>query len=118
MEVRANDDLLLVAGMRVSQRARLIDAGVTTLHDLAELDGAVPELSMRTVNALTAQARLQVADRVDGKPPYEVVDAQPLMVLPDADRGDLFFELRGRPAVDGQRPRLGSRVPVGRSHHH
>jgi predicted RecB family nuclease len=97
VEVRANDDLLLVAGMRVSQRARLIDAGVTTLHDLAELDGAVPELSMRTVNALTAQARLQVADRVDGKPPYEVVDAQPLMVLPDADRGDLFFDFEGDP---------------------
>jgi uncharacterized protein len=30
IQVRASDDLLLVAGMRVSQRARLIDAGITT----------------------------------------------------------------------------------------
>ena len=30
IQVRAHDDLLLVASMRVSQRARLIDAGVIT----------------------------------------------------------------------------------------
>jgi uncharacterized protein len=104
LQVRAHDDLLLVAGMRVSQRARLIDAGVSTLHELAGRTGAVPELSARTVKALTAQARLQVADRVNGKPPYEVVDAQPLMVLPDANKGDLFFDFEGDPlwTVDGR----------------
>ncbi len=104
LQVRAHDDLLLVAGMRVSQRARLIDAGVSTVHELAGHTGAVPELSARTVKALTAQARLQVADRVDGKPPYEVVDAQPLMVLPDANKGDLFFDFEGDPlwTVDGR----------------
>jgi predicted RecB family nuclease len=96
-QVRAHDDLLLVAGMRVSQRARLIDAGVSTLHKLAGHTGPVPELSARMVKALTAQARLQVADRVDGKPPYEVLDAQPLMVLPDANKGDLFFDFEGDP---------------------
>ncbi|MEU0498670.1 TM0106 family RecB-like putative nuclease [Mycobacterium sp. NPDC006124] len=108
VEVRARDDLLLVAGMRVSQRARLLDAGVTTVHDLAELDAPVPELSARTTRALVAQARLQVADRVvengNVKPPYEVVDAQPLMVLPDANKGDLFFDFEGDPlwTLDGR----------------
>ncbi|MBP1816574.1 TM0106 family RecB-like putative nuclease [Mycobacterium sp. OAE908] len=104
IQVRATDDLLLVAGMRVTQRARLIDAGITTLHQLAEHTGAVEELPARTVKTLAAQARLQVADRVDGKPPYEVVDAQPLMVLPDADKGDLFFDFEGDPlwTVDGR----------------
>jgi uncharacterized protein len=104
IEVRANDDLLLVAGMRVSQRARLLDAGVTTVTQLADHTGAVPELSTRAVNALTAQARLQVAPRVDGKPPYEVVDPQPLMVLPDANKGDLFFDFEGDPlwTLDGR----------------
>jgi predicted RecB family nuclease len=103
-QVRAHDDLLLVAGMRVSQRARLIDAGVSTLHDLAGHTGPVPELAARTVKTLTAQARLQVADRIDGKPPYEVLDAQPLMVLPDANKGDLFFDFEGDPlwTVDGR----------------
>lgn len=97
IQVRAHDDLLLVAGMRVSQRARLIDAAVTTCHELAAHTGAVPELSTRAVEALTAQARLQIAPRADGKPPYEIVDAQPLMVLPDHDRGDLFFDFEGDP---------------------
>ncbi|TPG36138.1 TM0106 family RecB-like putative nuclease [Mycolicibacterium hodleri] len=97
VEVRARDDLLLVAGMRVSQRARMLDAGITSVHELAEHDGTVPELSARTVKGLVAQARLQVAERVDGKPPYLVVDAQPLMVLPDADKGDVFFDFEGDP---------------------
>ena len=97
IEVRARDDLLLVAGMRVSQRARLIDAGVTTVRQLTEHTAGVPELSARAVAGLTAQARLQIAPRVDGKPPYEIVDAQPLMVLPDHDKGDLFFDFEGDP---------------------
>ncbi|MDG4666247.1 TM0106 family RecB-like putative nuclease [Mycobacterium sp. 236(2023)] len=103
-QVRAHDDLLLVAGMRVSQRARLIDAGITTVQELAAHRGPVPELSTRSVTALTSQARLQIADRVDGKPPYELVDTQPLMVLPDADKGDLFFDFEGDPlwTTDGR----------------
>jgi len=103
IQVRAHDDLLLVAGMRVSQRARLIDAGIVTVADLATHTGPVPELSARTVTTLAAQARLQTTAKVDGKPPYEVVDAQPLMVLPDANKGDLFFDFEGDPlwTVDG-----------------
>jgi predicted RecB family nuclease len=104
IQVRAHDDLLLVAGMRVSQRARLIDSGVTTVTELAGHSDPVPELSARTVAALTSQARLQLTPKVDGKPAYEVVDAQPLMVLPDADKGDLFFDFEGDPlwTVDGR----------------
>lgn len=103
-QVRAHDDLLLVAGMRASQRARLLDADITSVRELAAHQGPVPELSSRTVSALTAQARLQIADRVDGKPPYELIDAQPLMVLPDADKGDLFFDFEGDPlwTTDGR----------------
>ncbi|MGE2836336.1 TM0106 family RecB-like putative nuclease [Mycobacterium sp. SMC-4] len=97
-QVRAHDDLLLVAGMRASQRARLFDAGITTVAELAAYDGPTPpEVSPRTFAALSSQARLQVSDPVDGKPPYEVVDPQPLMVLPDADKGDLFFDFEGDP---------------------
>lgn len=104
IQVRAHDDLLLVAGMRASQRARFIDAGITTIGELAQHHGGVPELSPRTVASLTAQARLQIAPRVDGKPPYEVADPQPLMVLPEPDKGDLFFDFEGDPlwTADGQ----------------
>ncbi|WP_193048233.1 TM0106 family RecB-like putative nuclease [Mycolicibacterium baixiangningiae] len=104
IEVRAQDDLLLVAGMRVSQRARMHDAGITTVAELAEHRGPVPELPARTVDGLSAQARLQIALRVDGKPPYEVADPQPLMLLPEPDKGDLFFDFEGDPlwTDDGQ----------------
>jgi predicted RecB family nuclease len=104
IQVRATDDLLLVAGMRVSQRARLIEADITTLTALAQHDGPVPELSARTVKSLTAQARLQIAPRVDGRPPFEVADPQPLTLLPDPDKGDLFFDFEGDPlwTIDGR----------------
>ena len=63
IQVRETDDLLLVANMRASQRARLIDAGITTRTELAQHSGAVPDLSARAVTTLTAQARLQIAPR-------------------------------------------------------
>ncbi|MCG5430750.1 TM0106 family RecB-like putative nuclease [Mycobacterium sp. MYCO198283] len=97
VKVREHDDLLLVAGMRVTQRARLIEAGITTVAALAASDGPVPELAARTVAGLREQARLQLAPREDGRPPYRVADPQPLMVLPDPDRGDLFFDFEGDP---------------------
>jgi predicted RecB family nuclease len=102
--VRETDDLLLVANMRVSQRARLIDAGITTTAALAAHHGPVDDLPNRMVGSLTAQARLQVAPREDGKPPYEVADPQPLTLLPDPDRGDLFFDFEGDPlwTADGR----------------
>ncbi len=102
-QVRDHDDLLLVAGMRVSQRARLIEAGITTTTGLAANDGLVPGLAARAVTALSRQARLQIAPLVDGKPPWEILDPQPLMLLPDPDKGDLFFDFEGDPlwTVDG-----------------
>ena len=105
IQVRDTDDLLLVAGMRVSQRARLIDAGITTIAELARARRpGRPSCRARTVASLTAQARLQIAPRVDGKPPYEVADPQPLMLLPDPNKGDLFFDFEGDPlwTADGR----------------
>jgi predicted RecB family nuclease len=104
VQVREHDDVLLVAGMRASQRARFLDAGITTMADLARHDGPVDELPARTVTALTAQARLQTAPKTDGKPPYEVADTQPLNLLPDPDKGDLFFDFEGDPlwTADGR----------------
>ncbi|TGD88005.1 TM0106 family RecB-like putative nuclease [Mycolicibacterium sp. CH28] len=96
-QVRDHDDLLLVAGMRVGQRARLIESGITTMTGLASHDGPVPGLAARALTALTRQAALQIAPDVDGKPPWEILDPQPLMLLPDPDKGDLFFDFEGDP---------------------
>jgi predicted RecB family nuclease len=96
-QVRATDDLLLVAGMRVTQRAKLLDAGITTLAELADHTGPVADLPARTVDKLVAQAKLQVRQRDTGTPQYEVADPQPLALLPDPDDGDLFFDFEGDP---------------------
>jgi uncharacterized protein len=96
-QVRAGDDVLLVAGLRVSQRAKLIDAGITTVTELAAHTGPVVAMSARSMNALVAQARLQVLERDCGIPQFEVADPQPLTLLPNPDEGDLFFDFEGDP---------------------
>jgi predicted RecB family nuclease len=96
-ELRARDDLLLVAGMRVNQREKLIGAGITTLQALAAHRGPVADLAPSVVGKLTAQARLQVVQRDTAVPQYEIVDPQPLTLLPEPDPGDLFFDFEGDP---------------------
>lgn len=96
-ELRATDDLLLVAGMRVGQRDKLIHAGVGTLAELAERHAPVPEVSSAALAKLTAQAKLQARQRSTGVPQYEIVDPQPLTLLPEPDPGDLFFDFEGDP---------------------
>ncbi|HXY66517.1 MAG TPA: TM0106 family RecB-like putative nuclease [Mycobacterium sp.] len=96
-QVRATDDLLLVAGMRVTQRAKLVDAGITTLAELADHTGPVADLPARTLDKLVAQAKLQVRQRDTGTPQFEVADPQPLALLPNPDEGDLFFDFEGDP---------------------
>src|SRR5271163_2865937 len=96
-QVRAADDLLLVAGMRVTQRAKLLDGGVTTLDELANHTGPVDNVSARSLARLVAQADLQVRQRDAGTPQFEVADPQPLALLPNPDEGDLFFDFEGDP---------------------
>lgn len=96
-QVRASDDLLLVAGMRIAQRDKLIDAGVTTIAALADHTGPVPDLAPATLGKLTAQAKLQLRQRDTRTPQFQVVDPQPLTLLPEPDPGDLFFDFEGDP---------------------
>jgi predicted RecB family nuclease len=96
-QLRASDDLLLVAGVRVNQRDKLIDAGIATLAGLAEYSGPVPDLAPSVLHKLTSQAKLQVLQRDTGVPQYQIVDPQPLTLLPEPDVGDLFFDFEGDP---------------------
>ncbi|MDR6866660.1 uncharacterized protein J2Y69_001253 [Microbacterium resistens] len=98
-QVEAHRDLLLVARMRPVQRKRLRAAGITTIDDLAATE-AVPEgMSTESFLTLRAQARLQVgAQAAPGAlPPYEVVSAAAVGMLPRPSRGDLFFDFEGDP---------------------
>lgn len=106
-QVEQHRDLVLVAGMRLDQRTKLIRAGVRTIDDLADRTAAVPTMSRTTQDRLVRQARLQVdseaqaqADRRAGhatKPRFEVLDPRALDAIPAPDPGDVFFDFEGDP---------------------
>ena len=101
-EIQAHRDLFLVAGMRTSQRARLIEADVTTIDELAACRGAVDGVRTGVLASLRAQAALQVrqtrpGDGLDGPVIAEVFNPAGLAVIPPTDPGDIFFDFEGDP---------------------
>ncbi len=116
LEVVANRDLLLVAGMRPVQRDRLRADGIRTIDELAAAREAPARMSWDTFRNLRTQARLQLTSpaggvevavddaaagaTLSGLPPiptYEVVFPKALGALPRPDHGDLFFDFEGDP---------------------
>ncbi|GAA2522201.1 TM0106 family RecB-like putative nuclease [Rarobacter incanus] len=101
-EVELHDDVLQVAGMRAAQRARLLDAGVRTVADLAGRRADVPGIGSGTLEAMRQQAKLQLAARAGAdtgghEPPVQVVDPRAIAALPRPNVGDLFFDFEGDP---------------------
>ncbi|GAA1700212.1 TM0106 family RecB-like putative nuclease [Microbacterium sediminicola] len=113
LDVVAQRDLLLVAGMRPSQRQRLRAAGVRTIDDLAAGGDAVEGMNPDTLAGLRTQARLQLespagigipvatgertAVTQPDVPRYEVIAPRALAALPRPDHGDIFFDFEGDP---------------------
>ena len=115
MQVREHDDLLLRRG-HAGQSAGPVHR---RRHHHDDRPGAarrarLPNCPPEPSTALTAQARLQTAPRIDGKPPFEVTDSAAAEPAARPRQGGPVLRLRGRPVVDGRRPRLGPGVPVGR----
>ncbi|WIB78786.1 TM0106 family RecB-like putative nuclease [Curtobacterium sp. MCPF17_002] len=98
-QVEQHRDLVLVAGMRLDQRAKLLRQGVRTIDDLADRTTAVAGLSRGTQDRLVRQARLQVDSPHDAgrKPLFEVLDPRALDAIPTPDPGDVFFDFEGDP---------------------
>ncbi len=98
-EVEAARDLLLVAGMRGPTRRRLRDEGVTTIEQLAVRTEPVPEVRARTLTKLREQARLQLEQEhdPDGGVRSEVIETEPLRLMPAPSPGDVFFDFEGDP---------------------
>ncbi|WP_396659565.1 AAA domain-containing protein, partial [Microbacterium sp.] len=136
LEVVANRDLLVVAGMRPVQRRRLRDAGIRTIDELAVAAEPPPRMSADTFAMLRTQARLQLespagipplvppASPAPAPPPpvptYEVVFPTALGALPRPDHGDLFFDFEGDPlysepaaAAPAAGPSTGSGIGSG-----
>jgi len=107
-EVQRHRDLVLVAGMRLDQRTKLIRQGVRSIDDLAVRTAPVATMSKTTLDRLVRQASLQIeteraANRSDGAdasrtgPAFEVLDSRALDAIPAPDPGDVFFDFEGDP---------------------
>ncbi len=103
-ELGKRRDLILVAGMRQSQRKKLIAAGISTIDQLASApaDQQIKRLEEKTFVRLKEQAAIQVAPaQSDGRPAFNVraLDEQTkgLAVLPQPDQGDIWFDMEGYP---------------------
>lgn len=82
-------DLLLVAGMDSTTRARLREAGITTIDRLAAGEGPVQGTAPRLVDHLREQAGIQLRAQQRGRAEHVVTDARPLAALPTPSPGDL-----------------------------
>lgn len=105
-QVQLHRDLLMVAGMRISKRKKLMDAGITTIDQLA----ALPAVGDPTLLRLREQAQLQTGTGTpDGTVKYtdkageakavsyKVLPENTLGRLPTPDPGDIFFDFEGDP---------------------
>ena len=105
-EWRDNDSLIYVAGMRGTDQARLEDAGVDTLGQLAALHDPIDGLAPERLNRLAAQASLQEQARQNQErpPPVEIIEpdgdttwGRGFDLLPEPDDGDVFLDFEGDP---------------------
>lgn len=96
-QVQLHRDLLLVAGLRVTQRTRLLEAGIGTIEQLAASTGPVPGLSDSTVVALREQATVQIGTQLSPGLAWRIVRAAALAAIPAPDPGDIFFDFEGDP---------------------
>jgi predicted RecB family nuclease len=101
-QVEHTQDVILVAGMRTTQRARLAAVGIRTIEQLATSTGKVDGIGDLALQKLRAQAAMQLKApaQVEGQPPkvdFELASKAALSELPPRDPGDIFFDFEGDP---------------------
>ncbi len=93
----ATSDLLLVAGLGGSLRAKLISGGLTTMDQLAAATEKPSTVSLQTFERVRAQAQIQVRQREASKPVHELLENPAIQYLPKKADGDVFFDMEGFP---------------------
>lgn len=111
---RSDDHLVFVAGISRLHRGELVSNGYETLAKAAAITIPLPFKPSRgakpAYERLREQARLQLQQRVEARPVFELLDVEPergFCKLPEPSEGDLFLDLEGDPfARDGGREYL------------
>ncbi|GAA4368617.1 TM0106 family RecB-like putative nuclease [Paeniglutamicibacter cryotolerans] len=105
-QVTAHRDLLLVAGMSSSRRKKLMDAGITTIDELAAMPATA---ATGAVSKLRDQARMQTgvqepdgsrtftANGTERTVGYRLLPTQTISRLPAPSPGDIYFDFEGDP---------------------
>lgn len=104
-EWREADSLYFVAGLNAAQAVKLEQANIHTTAQLASLPSGtkVDGIGAETLAKLSAQAKLQLKARDDGKHSIEVLPhtrGRGFTLLPPPDEGDLFFDMEGDPLLE------------------
>lgn len=93
---KETSDLLQVAGLGQTMRAKLLKAGISTMTDLANSSLAkVPDVSAQTFEKLKLQAKIQVKAEASNWPEHELLADPMLRYLPKPDPADGFLIWRG-----------------------
>ncbi|MDX2275673.1 MAG: TM0106 family RecB-like putative nuclease [Hyphomonadaceae bacterium] len=105
-EWRAADSPYFVAGVSGAQVVKLREGGITTLAELAQAlaTTTIAGIGAPTFDKLRQQARLQLAARETGKHSVELLPLESgrgFFQLPEADSGDLYFDMEGDPLYEG-----------------
>jgi predicted RecB family nuclease len=103
-QLRQEDSLVFVAGIRTADRVALTAEGVASMTALAGCGGAATGLPAVRQERLVQQAALQLAAQEDQPPPFVVVPpgddpvwGRGFEQLPEPDDGDVFLDFEGHP---------------------
>ena len=96
--LKERDHLLQIAGIRQSQVLKLNTVGITTMHQLAEIDFIEgSKIEEKSFNRLQSQAKMQIESEETGKISYGVIDnIEPglgLYSLPPKSNKDIYFDI-------------------------
>tara|TARA_Y100001978_G_scaffold101594_1_gene90922 strand:+ start:133 stop:3687 length:3555 start_codon:yes stop_codon:yes gene_type:complete len=103
-ELKKKRDLILVAGMRQSQRNKLIKAGINNIDELAKTNNCEVRslLDEKIFNRLREQAAIQICtSQSEDRPRFRIREKEEqekgLAMLPKEDEGDIYFDMEGYP---------------------
>jgi uncharacterized protein len=96
---RQTRDLSLIQEIRATTRLKLVDAGITTIDEMAVASetNRPKSVSKDTFTRLQAQAVIQTKGEHAGRVIFEITDESIVNSLPPRSEGDLWFDMEGDP---------------------